>query len=63
MQLIRLFVGILAVVFCIPIWYYLLYQILISVNATELMWFLFWIYLPISFLWAILEKFTKEATL
>ena len=30
----------------LPIWYYLFYQILIRVEATELMMFLFWVYVP-----------------
>ncbi len=41
--------GILTVFLTMPIWYYLLYKILGSVNATELMWFLYWIYLPVNF--------------
>ena len=40
----------------LPIWYYLLYQILVRVQATELMMFLFWIYLPVSLLTHILIK-------
>jgi hypothetical protein len=31
-----------------PIWYYLLYKILVAVNANELMWFLYIIYIPVS---------------
>ena len=31
-----------------PIWYYLLYQVLARVGATELMWFLYWIYVPVA---------------
>jgi len=34
----------------LPIWYYLLYQILIRVDATELMMFLFWVYVPLDFM-------------
>lgn len=30
----------------LPIWYYLLYQILVRENANELMMFLFWVYIP-----------------
>lgn len=32
----------------LPIWFYLIYQIMKAVNATELMWFLFWIYVPLT---------------
>ena len=31
-----------------PIWYYLLYQILVTINASELLMFLFWIYVPVG---------------
>jgi hypothetical protein len=40
--------SLLALFVTLPIWYYLLYQILVRVNASELMFFLFWIYLPAS---------------
>ena len=30
----------------LPIWFYLTYHVLLRVDATELMWFLFWIYVP-----------------
>jgi len=33
-----------------PIWYYLLYQLLKRVGASDLMWFLYWAYLPVSLL-------------
>lgn len=33
----------------LPIWFYLLYKILIAVNASDLMWFLYWAYVPASF--------------
>ena len=29
-----------------PIWFYLLHQVLVRINASELMWFLFWVYVP-----------------
>lgn len=34
----------------LPIWFYLVYKILLAVDATELMWFLFWVYVPTSLL-------------
>jgi hypothetical protein len=30
------------------IWYSLLYKILASVQATDLMWFLYWVHLPVA---------------
>lgn len=38
-----------------PIWYYLLYKILVAVNATDLMMFLFWVYMPVGFVVAIIS--------
>lgn len=51
--------GILAVFVILPIWYYLLYKILIAINATELMWFLYWVYLPVGLLVSILQKMNE----
>ena len=51
--------GILAIFFVTPIWFYLMYQILVRVNATELMFFLFWIYVPVSIIVQIISKITE----
>ena len=45
----KIVLGILSVCVTIPIWFYLLYQILVRVQATELMFFLFWVYVPVMF--------------
>jgi len=52
--------GILTVFITLPIWYYLFYKILGLVNATELMWFLYWIYLPVGVLVQIINKAVKS---
>jgi len=49
-------VGILGVFVVMPIWYYLFYQILARVEATELMFFLFWVYLPVGILMQIMKE-------
>lgn len=41
-------VGLLAVFVVAPLWYWLVYQILVRVDASELMWFLFWVYVPVG---------------
>jgi hypothetical protein len=53
-------VGIVSVFVVAPIWYYLLYKILASINATELMWFLYWIYLPVALIMGIISKITES---
>jgi hypothetical protein len=51
--------GVITLLMVIPIWYYLLYQILVRVNATELMFFLFWVYAPAHMLVGIVSKLTE----
>jgi hypothetical protein len=44
-----------------PIWYYLLYQVLVRVEASDLMWFLYWVYVPVSILASVIAKFFEYA--
>jgi len=54
-------IGILLGIFVsLPIWLWLLYKILVLVGATELMWFLYWVYLPVTFLVTGLIKCTEK---
>lgn len=53
-------IGILQLFVVLPIWYYLLYQILVRVNATELMFFLYWIYVPVALLAATVTKMIER---
>lgn len=54
--------SILGLFVVLPIWYYLLYQILARVNASELMMFLFWVYLPVGVVVAVLSKLADAKT-
>jgi hypothetical protein len=45
----------------LPIWYYLMYQILIRVNATELMMFLFWVYVPVGIAVQVVTKLYEQS--
>lgn len=51
--------GILAIFISIPIWFFLLYKILEFVNATDLMWFLYWIYVPVTLTVHIISKLAE----
>lgn len=44
-----------------PIWYYLLYKVLQLVEATELMWFLFWVYMPVAAIAAVIDTVVSKA--
>lgn len=41
-----------------PIWYWMIYQILVRVDATPTMWVFYWIYLPVGVVLAILRVVT-----
>ena len=58
----KVIIAILAAFVSLPIWLYLLYQILEAVNASELMWFLYWIYVPVSFLVSALSTHYSNKT-
>lgn len=46
----------------LPIWFYLLYKILAAVQATDLMWFLYWVYVPVGLLVQVLSRLLDQAT-
>ena len=60
MKKMSIFNGVLAVLIAAPIWYYLLYQILVRVNASELMFFLYWVYLPVGLIGQTLAKIAES---
>lgn len=51
--------GVLSIFVTMPIWYYLMYQILVRVEASELMFFLYWVYVPVTVLAQIIAKVTE----
>jgi hypothetical protein len=52
--------GLIALLVTLPIWFYLVYKILEAINASELMWFLFWVYLPTTVLASVLARLSKN---
>ena len=51
--------AILGLFVSLPIWFFLMYRVLEAVNATELMWFLYWIYLPVTILVSVITKIAE----
>jgi hypothetical protein len=49
----------------LPIWYFLLYTILSAIHPDRLVWFLYWVYVPLQFFMVTLnmlvERFGKDA--
>lgn len=60
MKSIKIAAVFLYCVIVMPIWYYLVYKILQRVDASELMWFLFWIYIPVSFIAIFVIRLSDE---
>lgn len=60
MKALKIIMGLLAVLVSLPISFYLNYKIMTLVNATELMWFLFWVNLPLVFLMHAINKIAES---
>lgn len=60
MKILVVIVAVLVLVVSLPIGLYLQYQILVRVNATELMWFLFWVNVPVFILGSIVTKIAEK---
>ena len=52
--------GFLALFIHLPIWFYLVYYILTTIHASELVMFLFWIYVPVSILSSVATKIIES---
>ena len=48
--------ALLAICVVTPIWFYLLFQILSAIDASELTWFLFWAYMPVAIFVQVVAK-------
>lgn len=59
MKAFKIFGGILALCVTTPIWYILFYKILARIDATDGMWTLFWIYMPVGILVSIILKISE----
>ena len=46
----KVFTACIALLICAPLWFYLVYRILVAINADELTWFIYWTYVPVTVL-------------
>ena len=44
----------------LPVYFYLLYWIISQLNPDRLIWFLFWMYVPIIIIIQIINKFIED---
>lgn len=56
----KVIAAICAFLITTPIWFFLLYKILVLVNASELMFFLFWIYVPLTVFVGVVSRLAVE---
>ncbi len=47
-QLAGCLLGVIKILVTTPLYYIFLYQVLIHIQATDTIWILFWIYMPVS---------------
>ena len=60
MKAMKVIVGLVAIFVVMPIWYYLLYKLLQAANASDLMWFLYLVYLPAAIFVQTLTKIAES---
>lgn len=60
MKVLKGIAGLVSLCLVLPIWYYLFYKVLQAVNASELMWFLYWIYAPAAMFAALISKVAED---
>ena len=51
--------AILGILVSLPIWFFLLYSVLSAIHPDRLVWFLFWIYLPVTLASNMLSKLVE----
>lgn len=60
MKTMKIIVGLFAIFLMLPITFYLQYKVFSIIGATELMWFLFWVNLPLAILMQIVSKLLES---
>lgn len=60
MKALHIISGMLAICITLPIWYYILYQILTAIAASDLTWFLYYIYVPVGLFTSILGSIARS---
>jgi hypothetical protein len=61
MKAFKIFGALIGLCVTTPLWYLLVYKILVTIHATDGMWTMYWIYLPAGILVSILLKISEVA--
>lgn len=60
MKGLKITIAIIGVLITLPISIYIQYKVLQKIDATELMWFLFYVNIPLIFLIQVISKLTEK---
>ena len=60
MKAAKIITGLLALVVSLPITFYLQYKILSMIQATDVMWLLFWVNVPMFILIQVVSKIAES---
>lgn len=52
--------ALVSIFMTLPIWFYLLHEVLTAVSASDLSWFLYWVYVPASLFAGILARISSD---
>ena len=52
--------AVIRAIFLTPIWYYIWWSILMTISAPSILFYLFWSYVPISFIIILIEVVTDN---
>jgi hypothetical protein len=61
MKAVKLIVGLITIFVQLPIWWFLIYSILNAIHPDRLVWFMFFTYIPIQFLMAIITTIIEKS--
>lgn len=60
MKAIRIITGMLVIFVTLPIWFFLIYTLLQAAHVDRLVWFLFWIYVPVTIFANVVDKIVDK---
>lgn len=63
MKLMRSIYAVLSLCVSLPIWFFLWRTLLFAAHVDRLVWFLFWVYFPLSVVLQLISRYVDEAAL
>ena len=54
--------AVLSIFVVLPMWFYLLHSVLVGICASELQWFIFWAYVPVTAICVVIGKLAENAS-